>query len=730
MRRFFPLFAALLGATMFAAFALSSPAQAITGSEWTAGSIIDDGVFTDSSSMTYSEIQWFLMSKMTNCDTYGAGTVDGVSRASYAANKGNPQPTGKQVFTCLKDYYEVPKTTTGPAIPANNYGYPSGNIPSGAKSAAQLILEAAQAYNISPRVLLVTLQKEQGLVSDDWPLNSQYMFAMGAHCPDGPNGADCDSNYAGFSLQMRESAKLFRSYLDNMTQPWWTYKKPYKVNNILWNVTKSNCGGTDVYIENMATAALYTYTPYQPNGPALSNLYGTGDRCSAYGNRNFWRLFNDWFGTTKGNLFNATTLGQSAYPEIAPGESKTVNIRYRNSGQWTWHDSTVNWPGVPPIYLAAATGASPFSYGWPSSNVAMTSFSKVYEPNGTTLAANQHQASPGQVVEFSFPVSAPWTIGIGSYGQLFKPVVAGTKIDLSANSEVRMDVNIPTYFSASLSNQSTYPEIAPGETTNITLRYQNSGQWTWHDDGTSWPNMPSMYLTTSDPTFFSYGWPSNRIAAKNFSKVYEADGVTLASNQHIVNRYQFVEYTIPITAPWSADAGSYALYFSPKLGGETGLSGTPGSKMVVNIPYWRASNVGQSAYPSLAPGQGKPVFVRFKNTGAWTWRDSTVNWPGLPAVQLETTVPTAGNSIFAYGWPNGNTASRTFTKVYESNGSTLASDQHITKPGQIAEFGFNMTAPWSATVGNYPHYFKPRLSSGADIDFGSNSLTRIDANVQ
>jgi hypothetical protein len=30
----------------------------------------------------------------------------------------------------------------------------------------------------------------------------------------------------------------------------------------------------------------------------LANLYGTGDSCSAYGNRNFWRIFRDWFGST------------------------------------------------------------------------------------------------------------------------------------------------------------------------------------------------------------------------------------------------------------------------------------------------------------------------------------------------------------------------------------------------------------------------------------------------
>jgi len=48
---------------------------------------------------------------------------------------------------------------------------------------------------------------------------------------------------------------------------------------------------------------LYYYTPYVPNKAALDNLYGTGDACSAYGNRNFWRFYHDWFGSPIGGGF-------------------------------------------------------------------------------------------------------------------------------------------------------------------------------------------------------------------------------------------------------------------------------------------------------------------------------------------------------------------------------------------------------------------------------------------
>jgi len=305
------LFSSMLLMYFFSTWGGVQKVSAVVGSDWRAGRIIDDGIFTDKDSMTVGQIQDFLNQKVGTggydsvpgrCDTSGLRSAEpfaGGTRAQYAASLGRPT-----TFTCLSNYYEVPKTSPGPEVPANNYG--GKPIPAGAMSAAQLIWDAAQAYNISPKVLLVTIQKESAgpLTTDDWPFEKQYTYAMGAYCPDSREGPKCDPNYAGFSLQIRESAALFRWYLDNMDQPWWSYKKPYQVNNILWqtvydgNGNLTNCGGSDVYIENRATAALYTYTPYQPNAAALANLYGTGDYCSAYGNRNFWRIYHDWFGMT------------------------------------------------------------------------------------------------------------------------------------------------------------------------------------------------------------------------------------------------------------------------------------------------------------------------------------------------------------------------------------------------------------------------------------------------
>lgn len=345
-------------------------ASAVTAADWKAGRIIDDGIFTNANDMSAADIQAFLNAKVPVCDSQGTKSVG----YYYNATTGQPKfswfsggswvTTTRAVFaqrysayyqtnisnlpfTCLKDYYEVPKTAAGPGLPASNaFGQP---IPAGAVSAAQMIRNAAVKYNINPKVLLVKLHTESAgpLTTDDWPFQNQYLYAMGAHCPDsGPGGsANCNSNYAGFSIQIDEAAALLRWYLDSMTQSWWQYKKPYQTNSILWNVEPTSCGASNVYIETKATAALYTYTPYQPNQAALNNMYGTGDGCSAYGNRNFWRVYWDWFGNTIGSLWRTENNNTLYYVDgeqkfLLPSEQlitqygfSAVDVRYVSQQQ-------------------------------------------------------------------------------------------------------------------------------------------------------------------------------------------------------------------------------------------------------------------------------------------------------------------------------------------------------------------------------------------------------------
>ena len=228
-----------------------------------AGRIIDDTVFTNSNSMNVSQIQAFLNSKVSICDNWGTNGSTSTSRRDFVISHGYSLP-----MTCLKDYQENGITT------------------------AQIIYNAAQTYSINPQVLIVLLQKEQSLVTDDWPTDNQYRSATGYGCPD---TAPCDSQYYGLTNQINWSAHMFRAIL-NSSPTWWS---PYVLgnNNIQWSPNAA-CGSSVVYIQNRSTQALYDYTPYQPNQAALDAGYGGGDSCSSHGNRNFYLFFNDWFGST------------------------------------------------------------------------------------------------------------------------------------------------------------------------------------------------------------------------------------------------------------------------------------------------------------------------------------------------------------------------------------------------------------------------------------------------
>ncbi len=194
-------------------------------------------------------------------------------------------------------------------------------------TSAQIIKDVSQACNINPQVLIVLLEKEQSLVTDIWPLQTQYRNATGFACPD---TAPCDPDFEGFFYQVYYAARqfqIYKSFPDN-----YNYIAG-QTNRIYWHPDLTRCGSSNVLIENQATAALYIYTPYRPNQAALNNLYGTGDSCSSYGNRNFWRIFTDWFGSTLMPTANFSGITFSSTPYA--GESTTAQFTIRNNSNQT-----------------------------------------------------------------------------------------------------------------------------------------------------------------------------------------------------------------------------------------------------------------------------------------------------------------------------------------------------------------------------------------------------------
>lgn len=161
------------------------------------------------------------------------------------------------------------------------------------ESAAAIVYKAGKACGISQKVLLTVLQKEQHLLTATNPNDFQFKAAMGLSCPD---DANCDPTYAGFFKQVYGAAKRYQYYIRHEGR--YGYHAG-RLNYIQYNPNAS-CGGSNVYIENRATALLYIYTPYQPNAAALEAGAGEGDSCSSYGNRNFAIIYHSMFGSPRG----------------------------------------------------------------------------------------------------------------------------------------------------------------------------------------------------------------------------------------------------------------------------------------------------------------------------------------------------------------------------------------------------------------------------------------------
>ena len=289
----------------------NNQAGAADARSYQAGLIIDDGIFTNSNSMSVEQIQNFLNNKNPNC---------------------------AQGYTCLKNYAQNPETG------ADNYG--GAPVPAGAVSAAALIKNYSMQFGINPQVILVTLQKEMGLLTNQAPSINRFRSAMGYGCPDNraPGAPACNPSTGSFSSQIYEGARHFRGYFDAPPGWWVTYNTG---NNTIPYNPNGACGSSVVNIRNRATVALYTYTPYQPNQAALNAGYGEGDGCSTHGNRNFFLFFSDYFGSPVkppiGDCPQANVDCVWSFRNDANGEFfYTSNIDERN----TVHGGSFTYMGV------------------------------------------------------------------------------------------------------------------------------------------------------------------------------------------------------------------------------------------------------------------------------------------------------------------------------------------------------------------------------------------------
>ncbi|MBI4948359.1 hypothetical protein HY844_02295 [Candidatus Berkelbacteria bacterium] len=300
--------------------------------------LISNTAFIATNSMTVNDIQNFLISK-------------GSALATAPSSKLGTGANGRNAAQIIWDA-------------AHGHGYATGTVKG-----------VTVAYNtVSPKVLLVTLQKEMSLITLSTLSDTRLRIAMGYGCPD---SGGCDSKYYGFTNQVERAAWQFRYNYEiaAKSSSWWvTYYGSSAIQYRVGN-TVSLADGTGVYsvnFNNQATASLYRYTPHVFNG-----------------NYNFWKLYNIWFGSTGG-----TGSAGSGINDTSTISTKTYRIQYKISGTKT-STSTVKYGST----TVASAGSTKWSVTL-TPTVGKKTYTISYIDGGSTVATKSitiDRRKPGDV---------------------------------------------------------------------------------------------------------------------------------------------------------------------------------------------------------------------------------------------------------------------------------------------------------------------------------------------
>ena len=506
-------------------------AKTVKADEFNPNNIISDGAFLNKNSMSENDIQAFLESKGSLLKDF---SQDG-KRAS-------------------KIIYEAAQGITSSNIWAN-FGHP----------------EWTEDVRINPQAILVTIQKEEGLIEGFYSKQENYNqvridWAMGY----GYTESTIYDQYRGFYNQVNMAS----------WQLYWNQKRAqgmgysgYQVGDTMtfsdWN------GEHTVHIDNRASAALYRYTPHVYNG-----------------NYNFWFYFNKWFIQTP---YNSEWVSQNGHPSLYGGDAYQFEVRIKNSGTETWNKNGVFLGTDRPndrISEFLREGGSGNS-GWKSQN---------------RIEMVEDSVGSGETATFRFWMRVPGDKLAGTYREYFRLVAEN--ITWMNDLGVYWDINVRPKYQSSWVSQNAYPSLYPGDSYQFELKLRNDGQETWNKDvlrlGTNNPMDRVPEFTRGA------GWISSNRVEMVESSVSPGQTAT----------FKFT-YTVSDNMP----PGNRREYFRPVADGIAWLNDM-GIYWDINVKSkaekYHYSWVSQNTYPSLAQGNSYEFIISLKNTGTTAWEPNIV----------------------------------------------------------------------------------------------------------
>lgn len=342
--------------------------------------------------------------------------------------------------------------------------------------------------------------------------------------------------------------------------------------------------------------------------------------------------------TVQPRTYTYSWAGQT-YPSsvMQPGNRQPVTLDLTNTGTATWRNNVLNNLDVGTSH--PRDRASTFANNtWPSAN-------RVAKFQGTVSGGTvtpSTSVAPGQVARFSFDFVAPAQAGL--YTEYVEPVVEGFKWlgDAGIYWQVYVpNVNGPNY-DYQYVGQSAYPSMNQGGTATVKLQVRNSGQQTWHSDGSN-----PVRLGTNRPRDRGSGFSNNGTGTgwlstsrvkltRNLTDVAKNVGSETSIAPGEVAEFEFTAYGTP-------PPGSYNEYFAPVV---EGVQWMPDIGL-----YWTMS-------------VQKPITVGLTQQGSFTGTsDGAVNFVNSSGAIVGTAL--AGQSItvawngsqYSAAWPGGSVSS-------------------------------------------------------------------------
>lgn len=261
-------------------------------------------------------------------------------RAATSMSEGDIQAFLEVNNSVLKDYYCVE-------------GGPNGTHSQVVKRASTIIAEAARYWNVSPKFILATLEKEQSLITQSWHTGTydgpypmppgtthstlyHLTNAMGVGCF--PGSTD---THPGFGDQVWTGTQKLGSAPSDTSSPY--YWKPGAVKNVY---SYPSAARVDIVPANQPTWNAYAYTPYYPQISVWS-IYNRffGDPLAFPGKAPVYRFYNvtngsHFYTMSEAERYAVISKWSSTYQFEGPAYSINTTAPVMNQPLYRFYNKT------------------------------------------------------------------------------------------------------------------------------------------------------------------------------------------------------------------------------------------------------------------------------------------------------------------------------------------------------------------------------------------------------